>query len=185
MIMKHFLALILLLTSFIAISKADEIDDTFNTGNGEFKFERFSNEGILLAIDNDAKIACSSNGQCVLSSVKNDSKGWEVSFNVGQGNTINSNGGTTIITGGLDSGKTSTCSTCEGVNWGVTVAYKVGHCTQTILVPRSLYYAINRYMYGLISDNGETKKGFTPADEAMIMFYTTIAKQASGCSAGK
>ncbi|MDD4974342.1 MAG: hypothetical protein PHY93_08310 [Bacteriovorax sp.] len=183
--MKTILALALLLTSLISASKADDIDDIFNTGNGEFKFERFSNEGILLAIDKDAKIACMSNGQCVLSSVKSDSNGWEVSFNVGQGNNINSNGGTTIITGGYDTGKTNTCNTCNGVSWGVTLAYKVGHCTQTVMVPRSLYYALNRYMYGLMQETGETKKGFTPADEAMIMFYTTIAKQASGCSTGK
>lgn len=183
--MKKILALVLLLTSLIAVSKADEIDDVFNTGNGEFKFERFSNEGILLAIDHDAKIACMSNGQCVLSSVKSDSKGWEVSFNVGQGNTVNTGSGTTIFAGGYDTGKTSTCNTCDAVNWGVTVAYKVGHCTQTVMVPRSLYYALNRYMYGLMQETGDTKKGFTPADEAMIMFYTTIAKQATGCSTGK
>lgn len=183
--MKTILALTLLITSLMAVSRADDIDDVFNTGNGEFKFERFSNEGILLAIDRDAKIACMSNGQCVLSSVKSDSNGWEVSFNVGQGNSVNSGSGTTIITGGYDSGKTSTCNSCDAVNWGITLAYKVGHCTQTVLVPRSLYYALNRYMYGLMQETGDTKKGFTPADEAMIMFYTTIAKQATGCSAGK
>jgi hypothetical protein len=181
--LKKILALIVLLTSLIQVSRADNIDDTFNTGNGEFKFERFSNAGILLAIDHDAKIACMSNGQCVLSSVKSDSKGWEVSFNVGQGNNINNGTGTTIITGGGYGN--GTCNTCNGINWGVTVAYKVGHCTQTIMVPRSLYYALNRYMCGLMLETGETKKGFTPADEAMIMFYTTIAKQASGCSTGK
>jgi hypothetical protein len=39
-------------------------------------------------------------------------------------------------------------------------------------------------MYGLMTETGETKRGFTPADEAMIMFYTTIMKQANGCQAG-
>ena len=81
-------------------------------------------------------------------------------------------------------------STPTGINgnamtWGVNIAYNVGHCTQTVMVPRALFYALNRYMYGLMQANGEAKKGFTPADEAMIMFYTTIAKQATGCSSGK
>jgi len=161
---------------------ANDIDDIFNPGNGDFKFERFSTEGILLQLDKDAKIACSSEGQCILSSVQNDSKGWEASFNIGQGNTVNSNGGTTVITGGYD-GKNEQCMSC--FNWGITLAYKVGHCTQTVMVPRSLYYALNRYMYGLMTETGDVRKGFTPADEAMIMFYTTIMKQATGCAGPK
>jgi hypothetical protein len=40
-------------------------------------------------------------------------------------------------------------------------------------------------MYGLISEEGGTRRGFTPADEAMIMFYSTIMKQATGCVAGQ
>jgi hypothetical protein len=181
--MKKILTLTLLLTAFITVSKADEIDDIFNTGNGEFKFERFSNEGILLAIDKDAKVACQANGQCVLSSVTSDSNGWEVSFNIGHGNSVNPGSGTTIITGGGYGN--SNCITCNDINWGINVSYKVGHCTQTVMVPRSLYYAINRYMYGLLQESGETKKGFTPADEAIIMFYTTISKQATGCTVSK
>ena len=178
--MKKILLAALIIFSSLAI--ADDIDDIFVPGDGEFKFERFSNEGILLSIDRDARIACHSNGQCVLSSVQSDSKGWEVSFNFGQGNTVNSNGGTTIITGGYDSGKND-CNTCNNINWGLTLTYKKGQCTQQVLVPRSLYYAMNRYLYGLMQETGETRKGFTPADEAMIMFYSTIMKQAStsGC----
>jgi hypothetical protein len=179
--MKKLLAMFFIMASIITIAKADDIDDVFNTGNGEFKFERFSTEGILLQIDKDAKIACTADGLCKLSSVTSDSKGWETSFNVGQGASTSSSGGTTIITGGYDS--SSTCQTCT--HWGITVTYKVNHCTQTVLVPRSLYYAMNRYMYGLLAENGDTKKGFTPADEAMIMFYTTIMKQATGCSGSK
>jgi hypothetical protein len=178
-----FLSFILFVLTFSMVAAvADDIDDTFNTGNREFRFEISSNEGILLAIDKDAKMACAPGGQCVLSSVQTDSHGWEASFNIGQGNNINNNnGGTTIITGGMP----NNCNTCNGLSLGVTVAYRVGHCTQTVMVPRSLYYALNRYMYGLMQESGETKKGFTPADEAMIMFYTTISKQATGCATSK
>jgi hypothetical protein len=179
--MKKILMLVCL--SLVSVAHADVIDDIFNPGNGEFEFERFSNEGILLAIDQDARLACQANGQCVLSSVQTDTKGWEVSFNVGQGGGINTGSGTTIIAGGYE-GKEDNCNDCNPLHWGLTVSYKVGHCTQQVMVPRSLYYSMNRYLYGLMQETGETRKGFTPADEAMIMFYTTIMKQASGSGCG-
>lgn len=183
-LMKKILILVCLCLSSTVF--ANDYDDIFGPGNQEFQFERFSNEGILLAIDQDARIACQPNGQCVLSSVQTDSKGWEVAFNVGQGGGINSGTGTTVITGGYDGGKND-CNDCNPLHWGMTVSYKVAHCTQQVMVPRSLYYSMNRYLYGLMQETGETRKGFTPADEAMIMFYTTIMKQASasGCNTGK
>ena len=182
--MRTFLLLSLLIVNSLAF--AGSIDDIFDPGNKEFIFERFTDNKILLAIDNDARIACQPNGQCVLSSGKTDSKGWEIAFNVGQGGRTNSNGGTTIITGGYDLGQNN-CADCSPTYWGFTVAYRVSHCTQVVLVPRSLYYSMNRYLYGLMQETGETRKGFTPADEAMIMFYSTIMKQASAssCSSGK
>ncbi len=180
--MKALFVLILLNASMVF---AGGVDDVFAPGNEEFKFERLSNDGILLAIDKDAKIACLPSGLCTLSSGQSDSKGWDISFNVSQGGSINSNGGTTIITGGYDPNASS--STGNNLHWGITLSYRVGHCTQRVLVPRSLYYSMNRYLYGLLQETGETRKGFTPADEAMIMFYSTIMKQASAasCSAGK
>ncbi len=179
--MKKLLLALSLLGTLAMPTFADDIDDIFNPGEGEFEFDRFSNEGILLKIDQDARVACSSDGQCKLSSVRTDAKGWEVSFNLGQGGAINSGSGTTIITGGYDGKGGSSCNTCDQLNWVLTVAYRSGQCVQTVMVPRSLYYAMNRYMYGLMTETGETKRGFTPADEAMIMFYTTIMKQANGC----
>ena len=63
----------------------------------------------------------------------------------------------------------------------VSFIVKVGSCEQTVKVPRSLYYSLNRYIYGLLNSDSSTRRSFTPADEAMIIFYTTIAKQAQGC----
>jgi len=181
--MKKLLLALSILSTLAMPAFADDIDDIFNPGQGEFEFDRFSNEGILLKIDQDARIACSNDGQCRLSSVRTDSQGWEVSFNVGQGNAVNTGSGTTVITGGYDS-KGDSCNTCDALNWGLNVSYHSGSCVQTVMVPRSLYYSMNRYMYGLMAETGETKRGFTPADEAMIMFYTTIMKQANGCQSG-
>ncbi len=171
--MKNVLLMLALLLSTNVL--AGDIDDMFGGGEDEFEFERFSDNQILLAIDADAEVACNA-GVCTLHSVSNTYGGWEVSFNVGEGSNGNS-GGTNIYTGG------STGSSSEPRDyWGVQVKYGRGSCTQRINVPRSVYYAVNRYMYGLMTEEGGTRRGFTPADEAMIMFYTTIMSKASGCT---
>ena len=172
------LALLLCLLIFSVSIFANEIDEEFGTGNTSFLFEKSANNDIMLTIEKDAKIACVPSGQCVLSSVQNDNKGWDVSFNVGQGFGYGYNSGTTIITGGYDSTNDG-CPSCRPVNWGLTITHHAYHCSQKVMVPRSLYIAMNRYLYGLLQENGDPRKGLTPADETMIIFYSTIMKQAS------
>lgn len=171
--------LITLMWLFVGTSLfADTIDDVFNPGITSFAFEKAADNNIMLAIEKDAQIACKPNGQCILSSLQSDNKGWETSFNVGQGINYGNSAGTTIITGGYDTGSNN-CNNCLPTHWGITISFHSTHCQQQILVPRSLYYAMNRYLYGLLQENGEPRKGFTPADETMIIFYSTIMKQAS------
>lgn len=172
--MKNIFTLLLCLLSINAFTGSDIIDDVYSDGDDDFKFERFSDHEILLSIDADAEIACS-NGLCTLHSVTNDFSGFEVSFNVGEGNALSSGSGTVINLGDND-------TTSSSEYWGVELKYVNGSCTQTINVPRSVYYAVNRYMYGLMTEQGGTRRGFTPADEAMIMFYTTIMNKADGCT---
>lgn len=172
--MKTFLILMSMFAANFAL--AGDIDDLFGPGDNQFEFERFSDDRVLLRIDEDANIACSQ-GVCTLHSVTNNYGGFEVAFQVGEGNPFNSGSGsvTNIYTGGSS-------SNLDGPFWGVTVRYKRGNCTQRINVPRSVYYSLNRYMYGLMDESGGTRRGFTPADEAMIMFYTTIMDKANGCT---
>jgi len=173
--MKNLMALLLCLMTVNSFAGGDNIDDIYAGGEDEFEFERFSDNEILLAIDADAEIACS-NGLCTLHSITNDYQNFEVSFNVGEGNQTGSGSGTIINLG--DGTSTSEVSPF----WGIKLAYRDGSCTQTINVPRSVYYSVNRYMYGLMTETGGTRRGFTPADEAMIMFYTTIMNKADGCT---
>ena len=177
--MKNLITLLALL--FTVTSFAGDVDDIFAGGEREFEFERFSDNGILLAIDEDAELACS-NGLCTLHSVSNTYGGFEVAFNVGEGNPQSTGTGTTIYTGDYKPDGDGQCNECIQPYWGITIKYRRGRCTQKINVPRSVYYAINRYMYGLMTEEGGTRRGFTPADEAMIMFYTTIMSKASGCT---
>lgn len=178
--MKKLLKILLILLSLNIC--ASEVDDIFGEGEQEFEFERFSDKSILLAIDEDAKVACSSGGLCTLHSVTNRYGGFEVSFNIGGGSQSNINNGEGSVTNIYTGDRGSNCNGCDQRFWGISVKYKKGKCTQTIKVPRSVYYAINRYMYGLMTDTGGVRRGFTPAAEAMIMFYTTIMNKASGCS---
>ncbi|EQC50499.1 hypothetical protein [Bacteriovorax sp. DB6_IX] len=174
--MKNLLLVFLLLTSSFAF--ASDIDDMFGDGEDQFVFDRFSDESILLEIDRAAAISCDK-GLCTLHSMESRYGGFEVSFGVGEGNGFQAGGkdGVNIYTDGYGA-----CNTCGQLNWGFQVKYSKGKCTQTVKVPKSVYYAVNRYMYGLMTDEGGTRRGFTPADEAMIMFYTTIMNNVKGCT---
>ncbi len=169
-------------TAFAQDSGDGDIDDMFGGGTDEFEFERFSDDRILVAIDQDAAINCDKQGLCTLSAVTTNSRNFSVNFNIGEGNNASGgfggygegNGGTTVNIGGNETGE-------ERGHWGVNVQFKVGTCTQKVKVPRALYYSMNRYLYGLMNSDGSVRRGFTPADEAMILFYTTILNKASGC----
>jgi hypothetical protein len=182
-----FLLCVLLSFSSIALAQVEQqtqdVDDIFAGGTREFEFERFDDDSILMAINQDARIACNNNGLCKLTSVTSNDMRFTAQFNFGEGNMWNSGlggTGTNIIIPGTGAN--------FGTNqpyYGVTLKFTAGKCTQTVNVPRSVYYAINRYMYGLMTEEGGTRRGFTPADEAMIMFYTTVMKQATGCVAAQ
>ena len=173
--MKKFLLLLAMVSS---MAFASDVDDLFGNGEDQFVFDRFSDESILLEIDREAAVSCS-NGLCTLHSMESRYGGFEVSFGVGEGNGMQTGGkdGVNIYTDGYGG-----CNTCGTLNWGFQVKYSKGNCTQTVKVPKSVYYSLNRYMFGLLTDEGGTRRGFTPADEAMIMFYTTIMNNVKGCT---
>ncbi len=189
--MKNIVFLLLCLTSFLAFAQKDpcrnsqQVREIFACETTEFGFEKFDDSSILMAINRDARVACNSSGLCQFSSVTSNDRRFTASFSIGEGNSFSTgmnggSGGTNIII--------PTTGTGLGTSqpyYGITLRYTSGRCTQTVNVPRSVYYAVNRYMYGLMTETGETRRGFTPADEAMIMFYTTIMKQATGCVAAQ
>lgn len=160
---------------------SQEVQDIFGCETNEFSFEKFDDSTILMAINRDARIACNASGLCRISSVTSNDRRFTASFSIGEGNTFGSglgNGTNIIVPGNGNLGSTEPY-------YGITLKFTTGRCTQTVNVPRAVYYAVNRYMYGLMTETGGTRRGFTPADEAMIMFYTTIMKQATGCVAAQ
>ena len=188
--MKHliilFISMIISFTSF-----ADEIDDLFEQGEDiEYQFERFSDRNIMTAISHDAGVACKK-GLCTLSSV--DTKYSDFTINVG-GNAGNSNNNSYGGYGNNNGGNfpsitfNNNSDPTEGdtirYNAQINMTVKVGKCTRSVNVPRAVYYSINRYIYGLMHEDGTTRRSFTPADEAMILFYSTVMKMSSGCGGG-
>ena len=175
---------LLLSVAFTNVSFADEIDDMFAGGEDqEFDFNSFGEDQIMRAISHDASIACK-DGLCTLTSVDTKYKEFKININSGLGNNANSGfGGYGSGQGNVVSFNTNTGSTdpVDRVHAGINMQVKIGKCTRAVKVPRSLYYAINRYMYGLMEEDSSTRRAFTPADEAMIVFYTTVMRQADGC----
>lgn len=190
--MKTLFSILLLALSLTALAGAkdpcrdsQDVREIFGCETNEFGFERFDDSTILMAINRDARISCTPGGLCRLSSVTSNDRRFTATFSFGEGNTWNngSGNGTNIIIPGNGAGCGNLCD--SGPYYGITLRFTAGRCTQTVNVPRSVYYALNRYMYGLMTETGGTRRGFTPADEAMIMFYTTVMKQATGCVAGQ
>jgi len=163
---------------------ADEIDDMFAGGEDqEFDFNSFGEDQIMRAIAHDAAIACN-NGLCTLTSVDTRYREFSININGGIGNNANSGyGGYGPGDGNFISfnNNRSDITPAERLHAGVNMQVKIGRCIRSINIPRSLYYSINRYMYGLLEEDSSTRRSFTPADEAMIVFYTTVMKQAEGC----
>ncbi|MCT4642679.1 MAG: hypothetical protein N4A33_10335 [Bacteriovoracaceae bacterium] len=191
--MKLLLAL-LLVVSFSSMAQKGGGDDSqtsqtqyddFGDGSDEFDFNRFSNENVLAMIDRDMEFACNRAGLCTIHSVTSNDRRFTASFSFGEGfnnNQFGGNGGGTVVVAG---GGAQNCLNCPRDYWGVNLEFTAGRCTQTVNVPRSLYISMNRYMYDLMDEDGNTRRGFDPAKEAMIMFYTTIMKEAKGCTAPK
>lgn len=173
-------------TAFAQVAQDDvPYDDTFGGGNDEFEFEKFDNASILVAIKRDMEVACDHAGLCTLSAVTTNDRRFTAQFNVGEGNPMSNFGGgasngTTVIVPGAGNNYPE-----SQPYYGVSLRFTTGRCTQTVKVPRALYISMNRYMYGLMTEEGGTRRGFTPSDEAMIMFYSTIMKQATGCVAAQ
>ena len=180
--MKNLL-LILALAFSVNTVMADSIDDLFGSGEDqEFEFERFEENNVMKAIAHDAGIACK-NGLCKLTSVDTKWKEFSINMNGGLGNNASSGfggfgdgDGTFINFGGNEPG-----TLMDRTHAGINMQISVGTCVRAVNIPRALYYSIQRYMYGLMNEDSTTRRSFTPADEAMILFYTTVMKQANGC----
>lgn len=174
--MKHLYRLFLMSIALLLMKNTVVFANEFDGGADEYKPN--STQSIRMKVDENAKLACNGDA-CVLFGVSTSGDSFTTEFNVGVGNPNGSNqNGSVIVVGG-------TTQQDNNEPWvNLKIKYVMSSCTQKVLVPQSLYIAMNTYLYALLDDEGGTKKNFAPAEQTMILFYTTIAQQAKGCNGG-
>jgi hypothetical protein len=156
-------------------AKQGAISEAFKNGEQELD-QAFSNDKILKKIEALEKISCNkSTGLCTIYGNTNHSSGWTLTLSAGKG-TNNSNSGTVIYTSG------QATNSSNAPYSGVSLNYENKFCRSEIQINEAVNFTINRYMLGLMDEYGGTKTSFSPAEETMIMLYTTLVKSASACS---
>jgi hypothetical protein len=171
-------ALIVLATLLLSfVSHADEFDN----GSGEFDTPTrpgYSEADIQKKIENEMAIACSGN-LCKVVGQDNQGSGWTVQFQVGYGNSYNNGGGgDTIYIGGNNNNNSNNAFA------SVTVSYRNFKCHSNLLVTPAVYRFVNTYLYNMVNSDGSVKRNFSPADQTVILFYTTMLNKVSACGMG-
>ncbi|MBO9666296.1 MAG: protease [Bdellovibrio sp.] len=153
----------------------------FDQGSGEFdtpQTPRYSEADLQKKIENEMAIACSGN-LCKVVGQDNQGSGWTVQFQVGYGNSYNNGGGgDTIYIGGNNSNNNNNAYA------NVTVTYKNFKCHSNLLVTPAVYRFVNTYLYNMVNSDGSVKRNFSPADQTVILFYTTMLNKVSACGMG-
>lgn len=152
----------------------------FDTGTSEFdqpQVPNYSEAELQRKISNEMAIACSGN-LCKIVGQDSAGSGWTVSFQIGYGNNQNLGTGDTIYIGG-----TNTTNPNQGYA-NVTVTYKSYKCHSNLLVTPAVYRFVNTYLYNMVNSDGSVKRNFSPADQTVILFYTTMLNKVDSCSGG-
>ncbi|MDG0814894.1 protease [Bdellovibrio svalbardensis] len=153
--------------------------DEFDGGSGEFDpkpLPNYTEAEIQKKIAQEMEIACSGN-LCRIVGTDSSGEGWTVSFNVGYGNG-NGNSGTSIYIGDKYNNNPNDTTW----NAGITVTYKNYHCQSNLRVTPAVYRFVNTYMYNMVNSDGSTKRNFSPADQTVILFYTTMLNKVDSCA---
>jgi hypothetical protein len=175
-----FIALLLSLPSQTR-AEAEDTDD-FESGAPELQEQepvRWSDGRVLWEVMKGARVACQAD-RCELASIDSQGKSFTVEFNSGYGNQNgNASGSGVIIIG-------DQIAQPPLQPWiSLTLRYTESTCRSQVNVPRSLYISMNTYLYRLLNADGTPQKVLTPAQQTMILFYTTILNQAKGCDLAK
>lgn len=153
----------------------------FDSGSSEFDQPSkvyYDEAEIQRKIQEEMAIACSGN-LCKIVGTDSHGSGWTVSFQIGYGNE-NNNGGDTIYIGGNGSNNNNG----NNAYASVTVTYKNAQCTSNLRVTPAVYRFVNTYLYNMVNSDGSVKRNFSPADQTVILFYTTMLNKVSSCDHG-
>lgn len=166
----------LTLVSLVLASMAHA--DEFDGGSPEYDPRpnpHYSETEIQRKIENEMAVACRGN-LCSIVGTDSAGSGWTVSFQVGYGNNQGGSGNNFYI------GEGSNNNNNNGDYYaGITVTYKNYVCNSTLRVTPSVYRFVNTYMYNMVNADGSTKRNFSPADQTVILFYTTMLNKVDNC----
>lgn len=171
-----FLGALLVIHMFSLLTFAGEFDD----GSPEYDPRpnpHYTETEIQRRIENEMAVACRGN-LCSIVGTDGHGEGWTVSFQVGYGDNQNSSGNNFYIGEGGNSSQ-------GGGDYyaGITVTYKNYTCNSTLRVTPAVYRFVNTYMYNMVNADGSTKRNFSPADQTVILFYTTMLNKVDNCKA--
>lgn len=163
---------LLVLLTLISVAHADEFDG----GSPEYDprpLPHYTESEIQKKIENEMQVACKG-ALCTIVGTDSSGEGWTVSFNVGYGNTTNS-GGNNFYIGGDGN------NTGNDYHAGITVTYKNYSCNSSLRVTPAVYRFVNTYLYNMVNADGSTKRNFSPADQTVVLFYTTMLNKVDNC----
>ena len=153
----------------------------YDGGSSEYNQIYYTPAYISKMISDNMRIQCY-RGLCEMAMVDTRGTTFVAEISSGYGNQNGMSGGGNAGNGGVVVVGTGSYNNTPQPYFGVTLRYVSQHCVQSVRVPTSLYVSMNTYLYSLINEDGTTKRTFDPAEQTMILFYTTILKQANGCT---
>lgn len=136
---------------------------------------QYTESEIQKKIENEMQVACQGN-LCAIVGTDNHGEGWTVSFQVGYGNNNTGTGNNFYI--GADAQNSNNNG---GYYAGLTITYKNYTCNSTLRVTPAVYRFVNTYLYNMVNSDGSTKRNFSPADQTVVLFYTTMLNKVDNC----
>lgn len=149
----------------------------FDNGAPEYDSKPLPNRteaDIQRKIAEEMQVACSGN-LCTIVGLDDSGSGWSVSFSIGYGQPANTGTGDTIYIGD------NNARNSERGYAGVTVTYRNYRCSSRLRVTPAVYQFVNTYMYNMINHDYTTKRNFSPTEQTVILFYTTMLNKVEAC----
>ena len=173
---QKLIAVVFVMAAFTAT--ASEFD------NGSPEFEALPNVNMTEAeiqrrISEEMEIACQNN-LCRIVGTDSSGESFEVAFNIGYGDQNGDGDGSVVVVGNTGN------SNDDGDNFyaGITITYRTYSCQSNLRVTPAVYRFVNTYLYNMVGADGSVRRNFSPADQTVILFYTTMLNKVASCSGG-
>jgi hypothetical protein len=119
---------------------------------------------------------------CTLFSVSVNKKTFNITTYVGDGMQGQQTTGNNYYYGTGQSGQNGATGK---LGYGIQMTWDNTHCTKNVNVDKSVYDSVTTYMKELLNSTpgeGRTYPQFTPAEQTMILFYTTVMDLTKGAT---